>query len=192
MNSKNEYFDLLIESEALLEGHFILTSGLHSNKYIQCALALQWPDKCIKLAEGIIKLFNKSRIDTVIGPALGGITIAYEIGRQLNAKAIFTERVDGKATLRRGFHISKGERVLIVEDVVTTAGSALEVANVVESYGGDIIGISSIVDRRPDKKPIKYDFKSLVSLDVPVYNPEDCPLCKQGVPLVKPGSRGLK
>uniref|UniRef100_A0A7C3RK70 Orotate phosphoribosyltransferase n=1 Tax=Dictyoglomus thermophilum TaxID=14 RepID=A0A7C3RK70_DICTH len=178
---------------AFLEGHFLLSSGLHSPNYLQCALILQYPDLSEKIAKEIAeKIPEYLKIDVVVGPALGGIIIAYELARALNVRGIFAEREEGKMTLRRGFSIKPGEKVLICEDVVTTGGSALEVANLIKENGGEVVSFACIVDRSGGKNIFDKPLYSLIQLKLDTYKPEECPLCKAGIPLLKPGSRGLK
>lgn len=187
---KNEDFIRIFkESNAMLEGHFLLTSGRHSDRYLQCALVLQEPKTVELLAQELAAKIAEKNIDIVIGPALGGVTLAYEMARQLKAKALFAERENGVMTLRRGFRIPAGARVLVVEDVVTTGGSVVEVINVVKEAGGQVAGVASLVDRSNGKVDFGYPFYSLLALEVISYEAKDCPLCAQGVPLVKPGSR---
>ncbi len=176
----------------LQEGHFLLSSGLHSDKYLQCAQILQHPEQAEKLGEGIAKKFSGEKIDLVVGPALGGVVLGYEVARSLGCRGIFTERKDGIMQLRRGFSIEKGERVLIVEDVVTTGKSALEVLEVVEGEGAEIVGISAIVDRSPKDLKLPVPFKPLLRVEVEIFSPDNCPLCEQEIKLVKPGSRESK
>lgn len=188
-----DWLELFKEKKAFLEGHFLLSSGLHSPNYLQCALILQYPDLAEKIAQEIAKSIPSDlKIDLVIGPALGGIVIAYELARTLKAKGIFAEREEGKMTLRRGFHIEPGEKVLICEDVITTGGSALEVGNLVKTLGGDIVGYACIVDRSGGKAIFDKPLYSLIKLELDTFKPEECPLCKEGIPIIKPGSRNLK
>lgn len=188
-----DWLKIFQEKNAFLEGHFLLSSGLHSPNYLQCALILQYPDLAEKIAKEIAKKIPEDlKIDTVIGPALGGIVIAYELARVLKVRGIFAEREEGKMTLRRGFYISPGERILICEDVITTGGSALEVARLVINFGGEICAYACIVDRSGGKAIFDKDLYSLIQLKLDTYNPEDCPLCKKGIPLTKPGSRNVK
>lgn len=179
--------DILIKTESLLKGHFELSSGLHSNQYFQCAKLLQYPEYAEKAGKGIAQLFNPKNIDVVLGPALGGLIIGYETARALGKKSIFTERKDGIMTLRRGFSIEKGERVLIIEDVITTAKTTKETIEVVKSLGGEIAGVGCIVDR--SKGETDLDIKSLLQIDPEIFTPEECPMCKAGHPVDKPGSR---
>jgi len=182
------------ESGALLEGHFQLTSGLHSNQYFQCAKVLQYPRYCESLCGGIAEKFAAMKIDVVIAPALGGIVVGQEVGRQLAARTIFAERKEGIMQLRRGFEIKSGERVLACEDVITTGGSIAEVISIAKRAGGAIVGAAAIVDRSNGRVRLSVDAGgvqySLLQMDVVAYKPEECPLCAQGLPVVKPGSRG--
>ena len=172
--------DLLIRTESLLKGHFELSSGLHSNQYFQCAKLLQYPEYAEKTGKQLAELFDANKIDAVLGPALGGIIIGYE-------KSIFTERKDGIMTLKRGFHINKGDRVIIIEDVITTAKSTMESIKIIESFGGNIAGIGCIVDRSKRQTALKIE--SLIQIDPEIYTPEECPMCKLGQSIEKPGSR---
>lgn len=179
--------EILKESEALLEGHFLLSSGRHSNRYCQCAKLMQYPKKAEAVISLVAEKVKDLDIDVIVGPAMGGIRAAYELGRQLNIRTIFTERVDNKMELRRGFEIKEGEKILIMEDVITTGKSSLETAKVLESYGGKVIGIGCIVDRKASD--IDLPIYSAVELIFDTYDKEDCPLCKEGTDAVKPGSR---
>ena len=186
------------ETDALLEGHFVLSSGLHSPKYLQCALALQYPSHAAEFGRAIAEAFvgtgNDSArppvtIDIVASPAIGGLVIGYAVAQALNVRFLWTERQDGVMTLRRGFSIKKGENILVVEDVITTGGSTRECIAALESNGGKVIGAASIIDRSNGKADVGVPRISLVSLDVPSYSPESCPLCAAGEEAVKPGSR---
>ncbi len=190
----HEIESLLMKSEALLKGHFILSSGLHSNRYVQCAKFFQYPAYAELAAKKLAGCFADTRIDLVIGGAFGGITIAYEMARALGVRGIFCERVEGVFQLRRGFEIQPGEKVLIAEDVVTTGKSIDEVAQLVRQHGGEVVGVASLVDRHmPDPEKLPYRFEWLHSVQAEAYDPVDCPLCKEGkLPAVKPGSRGMK
>ena len=180
------------ESEALLQGHFLLSSGLHSDTYLQCAKVLQYPDKAEALGAGIAALFKGEGIEVVVGPAMGGVIIAQEVGRALHRRAVFTERENGVMSLRRGFEVKPGERVLVVEDVVTTGGSAAEVAERLKSLGANVVGVSAIIDRSGGGAAFCVPFRPLISIKVETWEPEKCPLCAKGIPAVKPGSRGMK
>lgn len=181
---------IFTDSGALLEGHFMLTSGRHSNQYMQCAKVLQYPDYTEKLARQIAEKYREDNIELVIGPAMGGIIVAYEVARQLNVPAIFTERIDGQMVLRRGFSINSGQQVLIVEDVVTTGGSVKEVMSVVEELGGKVVGVGVLVDRSNGKVDFGVKQHAALTMDIQSWEADNCPLCAQGLlPVVKPGSR---
>src|SRR3989339_1111194 len=190
---KNDIKQLFEEKNALLSGHFLLSSGLHSDTYFQSALILQYPDIAAHLAAGLAAKLTAAlgtgAVDIVVSPALGGIVIGQEMGRALKTRAIFCERVDGKLLLRRGFEISFGERVAVIEDVITTGLSTREVIGVVESHGGKVVAVASLVDRSAGKVDFGVPRFSLLSLEVKSYKPEDCPLCRQNIPCIKPGSR---
>lgn len=192
--SHEQILAMFRESGALLEGHFRLTSGLHSNQYFQCAKVLQYPRFCEALCGAVAGEFRDSHPDVVVAPALGGIVVGQEVGRQLNVRTMFTERSEGTMQLRRGFSIAQGERVLVCEDVVTTGGSVNEVIEIVRKAGGIVAGVGFLVDRsggtvRFDVAPGGRQYP-VMSMKVAAYRPEDCPLCAQGLPVVKPGSRG--
>lgn len=188
MNEK-EILEIFHEKHALLTGHFKLSSGLHSQNYLQCALILQHPDIAEKLAKEIAKKFSKEKIDLVVGPALGGVTLAYEVARALKVRGIFTERQEDAMVLRRGFTVDQGERALVVEDVITTGGSTKEVIDVVKASGGTVVGVASIVDR--SSGPVNFDvpFTTLTRIKIETYKEGECPLCKTNIPVTKPGSR---
>ena len=181
--------DLFRKSGALLEGHFRLTSGLHSDRYMQSALVLQYPDLAESLGKALADRVGHLQPTAVLSPALGGIVIGHEVARALGIKALFAERVDGNLTLRRGFSLGPGDRVLVVEDVITTGGSTRETSNVATAAGATVAGAASIVDRGSDPQRLNLPLFSLVVLDVAAYQPESCPLCAKGIPVVKPGSR---
>jgi orotate phosphoribosyltransferase len=174
---------------AVQEGHFLLTSGLHSTAYIQSALILQHPKEAAALAAALAERMRQPNPNVVLGPALGGIIIAHEVARALGVRAIFAERSDGRMALRRGFAVEPGERVLVVEDVITTGGSAQEVARLVQDAGGILIGVAALVDRSGGRVRFTAPHAALISLDLPVYPADACPLCRRGDPVVKPGSR---
>jgi orotate phosphoribosyltransferase len=188
-----EVLSLFRQAGALLEGHFQLTSGLHSPHYFQCAKVLQFPQFATKLCGGIADHFRDRQIDVVIAPALGGIVVGQEVGRQLNVRTMFAERKDGAMQLRRGFEIRSGERVLVCEDVVTTGGSVIEVTDIVRSSGGAIAGVGYVVDRSGGKARFELSgdvlLFALLRMDVVTYQPDACPLCKQNSPVQRPGSR---
>lgn len=190
---RQQVLSIFKESGALLEGHFQLTSGLHSNQYFQCAKVLQYHGHATALCADIASRFSGSDIDVVIAPAMGGIVVGQEVGRLLNARTMFTERKDGAMQLRRGFGIHKGERVLVCEDVVTTGGSVAEVIKIVKELRGTPVGVGYIVDRSGGT--VRFDLAdggmqhAVLLMDVVAYKPDACPLCKQGMPIEKPGSR---
>jgi orotate phosphoribosyltransferase len=181
--------DLFRQSGALLEGHFRLTSGLHSDRYLQSALVLQHPDLASRLGEALAERTRHLQATVVLSPALGGIVIGQEVGRALGVRAIFAERQDGRLVLRRGFTLSPDDRVLVVEDVITTGGSTRETIAVAAATGARAIGAAAIIDRSGDTARVDVPLSSLVRLDVPTYQPDACPLCSSGIPTVKPGSR---
>lgn len=185
---------LLQDAGALLTGHFILSSGLHSNRYVQCAKFFQYPEYARVAAEKLKKMYGKADIDVVIGGAFGGITIAYELARAFGVRGLFAERVEGKFALRRGFEIRPGENVLIAEDVVTTGKSIKEVMDLVKEHHGNIAGVASLIDRNmPEPESIGVRIEWLHSVSAEAFDPSVCPLCKEGkTPAVKPGSRGAK
>ncbi len=184
-----EVKDLLVKHGAILEGHFLLTSGLHSGMYVEKFQVLQYPKATEKLCEGFAELFKDEKIDVVIGPVTGGIILAHETAKHFGTRAIFSERDNGRMTLKRGFEIKPGERVLIVEDIVTTGGSVMEVIEVVKEWGGVVAGVAMLVDRSGGKVDFGVPAKALLTLNIKTYAPDECPLCKQGVPLTKRGSR---
>jgi orotate phosphoribosyltransferase len=173
----------------LLEGHFRLSSGLHSSGYLQCALVLQHPREAETCGAEIANRVRDLQPAIVLSPALGGIVIGQEVARALGVRAIFAERQDGTLTLRRGFSLDPGERVLVVEDVVTTGGSTRETMAVARSAGATVIGAAAIIDRSGGQQNLDVPFHALATIDLPVYQPEACPLCARGEPVVKPGSR---
>ena len=195
MLTQEQVRQLLVETKAVLEGHFLLTSGLHSPLYVEKFNVLQHPEYTEKLCKELAERFKNKGVQTVMGPMTGGILLAHEVGKALGTRAIFTEREKGKMALRRGFCIKPGERVLIVEDIVTTGGSVQEVVDVVKAAGGEIVGVGLLVDRSGGKAEFgvpKEDVQALLNLEVPTYEPETCPLCKEGVPMTERGSHHLK
>ena len=190
MNS-DSYIKMFKDSGALLEGHFVLTSGRHSPSYFQCAKLLQHPKYLESLSSAIAENFKSEEIDFVISPAVGGIVLGTEIGRILKKRTIFAERQSGQMTLRRGFEIRSNEKALVVEDVVTTGGSVKEVMNLVELYGGIICGVGVIVDRSNGSVNLHENQLSLASLEVKSYDPSELPSSLANIPIQKPGSRSL-
>jgi orotate phosphoribosyltransferase len=187
---KEQILDIFRETKALLEGHFQLTSGLHSPQYFQCARVLQFPKYLHLLSGEIARHFEYNEVEVVFSPAIGGIVVGTEVGRMLGARTIFAERKDGKMELRRGFEILPGERVLVVEDVVTTGGSTKEVIDLVNAAKGNLVGTGCIVDRSNGK--VQFDTKqyAVLLMEVVAHQPTDCPMCKSGTAAIKPGSRG--
>ena len=192
MVTKDRALEVLKEAGVLLEGHFLLTSGRHSEKYLQCAKIFQYTKYSEELCKSLAEQFVGAGVEVVIGPAIGAIQMTYEVSRHLGVKNIFAEREDGKMTLRRGFTIEPGQKVLVVEDVVTTGGSVREVIDIVKEMGGDVVGLGVIVDRTGGKIDFGVPLASVVSIEVESFEKDDCPLCKKGIPLVKPGSRQIK
>jgi orotate phosphoribosyltransferase len=190
--NEKDILEIFEKSGALLKGHFLLTSGRHSNVYFQCAKVLQYPEYTEKICALIAEHYKSAEIDTVIAPAIGGIVVGQEVARQLNKKSIFAEREDKYLTLRRGFAIEKGEKVLVCEDVVTTGGSVFEVIDIVKKYGAEVVGVGFIVDRSNGKVNFGHPQFGTMMLDAKSFSSDECPLCKEGIELVKPGSRRIK
>ena len=184
-----EIIKIFEKSGALLKGHFKLTSGLHSPTYFQCAKVLQYPEYNRFLAEKLVNYFNSQSFDVVISPAIGGIVVGQEVGRQLGVRTIFAERQNGQMQLRRGFELKPDEKVLVCEDVVTTGGSVIEVIELVKSTSANVCGVGVIVDRSNGKVDFSVEQHALVQLKAETYDPNDCPMCKEGQPIQKPGSR---
>jgi orotate phosphoribosyltransferase len=187
--TRDELLDLFRRSGALLEGHFRLSSGLHSAGYLQCALVLQHPQHAEALGRAIADRTRNLGATVVLSPALGGVVIGHEVGRGLGARAIFAERQDGVLSLRRGFNVAPNDRVLVIEDVLTTGGSTRETMQVAKAAGGQVIGAASVVDRSGGTVRFDVPFSALLDVSLATYEPGDCPLCAQGLPVVKPGSR---
>lgn len=181
--------DLFRKSGALLEGHFRLSSGLHSPGYLQCALVLQHPDSAETLGRELADRVRDLQATVVLSPALGGIVIGQEVGRALGVRAIFAERQDGGLTLRRGFTLGEHDRVLVVEDVLTTGGSTRETIQVARASGARVVGAGAIVNRSGQTPELDVPFTAVLDVPLPTFAPERCPLCAQGLPVVKPGSR---
>ncbi|KDR96065.1 orotate phosphoribosyltransferase [Peptoclostridium litorale DSM 5388] len=192
MENKDMIIEELKASEALLEGHFLLSSGKHSNRYCQCAKLLQYPQRAEKVVGVLAKKLEEVEFDMVVGPAMGGIVVAYELARQLKKPGIFSERVDGEMAFKRGFEIKKGQKVVISEDVITTGKSSLEVARLIEELGGEVVGMCCIVDRRSESIQLPYPVYGAIKLDFEIYDKDNCPMCEQGIEYVKPGSRNIK
>lgn len=189
---REEVFRIFKETGVMLEGHFLLTSGKHSDHYMQCAQLFQYPEYSRMLCQELADAFAGEKIDLVVGPAVGGIIIAYQVAVCMGVRNIFAERQEGRMTLRRGFEVKPGENVLVCEDVVTTGGSVKEVIELVRSMGANVVGVGSIVDRSAGKADFGVPFKSVAQVSFNTYEPEECPLCKAGSVAYKPGSRNLK
>jgi len=190
--TENEILQIFREHSAALEGHFILSSGLHSDRYIQCALVLQHPRLAEQLCSELAAKLRHLGARVVAAPALGGVIVSHEVARALGVRALFTERQEGAMTLRRGFSLAAGEPTLVVEDVITTGLSTRETITAVEQAGGQVVGIGSLIDRSGGSVDFGSPKASLVTLAVQNYKPEECPLCQSGIPAVKPGSRAKK
>ena len=186
--------ELLKKSNALLEGHFILSSGKHSDKYVQCAKLIQNPKYCEEVAKIIAEKVKQAgiKVDLCVGPAMGGIIIAYEVARALGVDAIFTERENNEMTLRRGFEIKEGQKVIIVEDVITTGKSSFETVDVIKAHGGDVVALTSIVNRSHEDEINGLPLISAVKIEVNAWDPDDLPEHLKDIPAVKPGSRKMK
>jgi len=187
-----EILQIFREHGALLEGHFILSSGLHSDRYIQCALVLQHPRVAEQLCSALAAKLRRLGATVVAAPALGGVIVSHEVARALGLRALFTERQEGVMTLRRGFSLAPSEPTLVVEDVITTGGSTRETMAAVEQAGGKVVGVGALIDRSGGKADLGVPKAALVTLSVQNYDPANCPLCKSGIPAIKPGSRTKK
>ena len=189
--TRDDVLDLFRRSGALLEGHFRLSSGLHSTGYLQCALVLQYPSDAEALGRALAERVRHLRPTVVLSPALGGVVIGHEVGRALGVRAMFAERQDGVLTLRRGFMIAENDRVLVVEDVLTTGGSTRETMQVAIAAGGHVVGAASVVDRSGGAVRFDLPFEALLDVELPTYAPDACPLCAKGLMVMKPGSRSV-
>lgn len=189
---QKEVFDIFEKAGALLKGHFLLSSGLHSDTYFEKFQVLQYPQYVESLCRKMASLFRDDHVELVVGPTIGGVIIAYEVARHLKVRSIYAEPGDEGRIFKRGFSIKKGERVLIVDDILTTGGSAREVVQLVEKHQGSIQGVGLLLDRSGGKVKFDYPLRVLATTDVTNYPPEKCPLCKKGEPLVKPGSRQIQ
>ncbi len=190
--TNEQILEVFNKHNALLEGHFLLSSGLHSDKYLQCALIMQYPAIAERLINDLVLQTYHLEFTTVVSPAIGGIRFGYEFARQLRKRSLFTERVDDVVQFRRGFVMKPNEKVVIAEDVVTTGKSTKECMKAVRDAGGDIQAVVSLVDRSSGEAQFDVPFISLLQIDVHTYDPADCPLCRQGTPAIKPGSRNSK
>lgn len=193
MSTQERIIDILKKTEVLLEGHFLLTSGRHSNQYMQCAKILQYPNYTEEIVNVLANNYKNDAVDYVIAPAIGGIIIGYELAKQLGAKNIFTEREDGVMTIRRGFTLPKGSRVVVAEDVITTGGSVKEVIEIAKEQGAEVVGVAVLVDRSNGTINFGSKLVSALAVNVQSWESSECPLCASGqVELVKPGSRKVK
>ena len=186
----NEVLELLEKAQGVLHGHFCLTSGLHSDIYFQCAKLYQYPDITEKIGKMLAEKLSEIEFDTIVAPAIGAVIIGYETAKNAKKRNLFVERKDGTMQLRRGYTLKKGERVVIIEDVITTARTIKETMEAIKEFEPEVVAVGCIVDRTKGKT--EYNIKSLIQIDPVVYDPNDCPLCKKGIPLVKPGSREEK
>jgi len=192
MKDNSTALNIFLEAQALLKGHFQLTSGLHSDTYMEKCLVLQYPQLTNQLCAMLANRFINDNVDVVLGPAVGAIIIAHGVAQHLNTRSIFSERENGKMVLRRGFHINPGERVLVVEDVITTGGSVLEVLDLVKQCGGELVGLGYLVDRSNGAFDPGVRAEYLLNLEAPTWAANECPLCEAGVSLQSRGSRHLK
>jgi len=188
----NKYEELLKENNAIINGHFLLTSGLHSDTYVEKFELLKYPDLTDQVCSGIAEYFQDESPTVVVGAATGGIPISQSVARELEVRSIFSERVDGEMIFKRGFEIKDGEKVLIVDDIVTTGGSIKELINLVNQEGGEIAGVGVIVDRSEEDIDFGVEYHALVNLEIPTYTPEECPLCQKGKELTTRGRTGKK
>ncbi|KPL02074.1 MAG: hypothetical protein AMJ73_09260 [candidate division Zixibacteria bacterium SM1_73] len=191
MSDQQEIFEIFEKAKALLKGHFLLSSGLHSDLYFEKFQVLQYPEYVEILCQRLATLFEEEKIEVVVGPTTGGIIIAYEVAKNLKTRSVFAELEEDMRVFKRGFSLKKGERVLVVDDILTTGKSVNEVVDLAKKHGGDIIGIGVLLDRSGGKTKFEYPLKALATTEVKNYSPDECPLCKKGEPLVKPGSRKI-
>lgn len=190
--TNNEIIKIFEETEGILNGHFQLASGRHSDTYMQCAKLFMYPDKSQLLCAALAKKLGNIAIDTVASPAVGGVIMGYQMAMELKKPNIFFERINGEMTLRRGFSVGKNQKFLVVEDVVTTGGSVREVIRLIEEMGGEVAAVASIVDRSNGKTDFGKPYFSLLSMEIVSYEPGDCPLCKKGIEVVKPGTKAVQ
>ena len=185
----NEVLELFRQSGALLDGHFRLSSGLHSDRYLQSALVLQHPDYAEQMGRALAARLEHLQPTAILSPALGGIVIGQEVGRAMHLRSLFAERQDGQLMLRRGFTLAPSDRVVVVEDVITTGGSTRETIAVAEATGAIVLGVAAIIDRGSDPGRLSQPLQALVRMEVPTYQADACPMCASGMPVTKPGSR---
>ncbi|MCI8595860.1 MAG: orotate phosphoribosyltransferase [Clostridia bacterium] len=191
--TNEQILEVFKKTEGILHGHFLLTSGRHSDTYMQCAKLFVHPEESAYLCGALSEQLKEFKADAVVSPAVGGIIMGYEVARQLGVKNFFAEREGGGMTLRRGFALEKGMRVIVVEDVVTTGGSVKEVIELCRAAGAEVTAVASVVDRSGGKVDFGVPYRALLSMEVKSYEADECPLCREGkIPVVKPGSRGLK
>ena len=186
---EEEIISIFNETGVLQGGHFLLSSGMHSEQYIQLARVFQYPKYTARIANALVENFRLDRPAIIVGVALGGVVLAYEVARAVGARAMFAERENGELVLKRGFEIKSRERVLIVEDVLTTGKSVQELKSLLKNFEPLIVGIAAVVDRSQEEFKIRNKYSYLIKYNLPVYTPQECPLCKKGIPLRKPGSR---
>ena len=192
MTNQVDVKELLKQAQGLLSGHFCLTSGLHSDTYFQCAKLYQYPDIVETLARELAKQLENVEFDTIVAPAIGAVIFGYEVAKQTKKRNLFVERKDGEMQLRRGYSLAKGEKVVIVEDVITTARTIFETKEAIKEFGCEVVGVACIVDRTQGKLDDQFKIYSLLQSSPVTYEPDSCPLCKAGIELVKPGSRAGK
>ncbi len=183
---EKEILELLKMTGVIMEGHYLLTSGRHSARFLQCSQLLQYPDQAAKICAQMAASYRGSGVETVIGPAMGGVILAYETARALGARAIFAEPAEGKMVLRRGFTVRPGEKVLVVEDAVTTGGSVQKVLDLLDHHCADVVAVSTMIDRSGGSVSFRVSSAALLSMEIESYNSAHCPLCKEGIPLQKP------
>lgn len=189
MSENIDVKELLMKADGLLNGHFCLTSGLHSDTYFQCAKLYQYPDLVEKIGKELAKKLENIEFDTIVAPAIGAVIFGYEVAKQAGKRNLFVERKDGQMQLRRGYTLKKGEKVVIIEDVITTARTIFETMDAIKEFEPEVVGVGCIVDRTQGKLDDKMKINSLLKIDPVVYEPANCPLCKGNIPVVKPGSR---
>lgn len=189
--TQKDFEEIFQDCGALMSGHFLLSSGLHSDAYLEKFRIFERPEVHSRIISELLSRFEGVSAETVLGPALGGVIMASEAGRQLGVRAVFAEKEGGKLTLRRGFELHEGERVLIVDDIVTTGGSVKETVKIAQDAGVEIAGIGIMADRSGGKVDFGIPYKALMTFSLPVYEPDSCPVCAKGIPLVKPGSRQI-
>ncbi len=189
MMTTQEITRMMLDTKALLNGHFQLRSGLHSNQFFQAALLLQYPDRAEKACRALAAFFTGQKIDCVISPAVGGLIVGQELARALGVRAIFADKEEGQLILKRGFSIKPGEKVLVAEDVITRGGRVQQTIDLVREHGGDVVGVAVIVDRSGGQASFDVPHYSLLKLELDTYEPAECPLCKKGMQLDRPGSK---